>query len=157
MEVKKPRSGQRQQEEMIGIPKSEFDDLEKMVNANDADIELLFGKKIDDFNQTKSSAGTWGNLTTGKFGETTKDGDETEDDMKDTIMRYEGFLNKFKALNGGSDSLPNDSYFAHSSSVKAGIEVKDDADRLLEAEHAAEEAERLRREHEERMLEEVKK
>lgn len=57
--------------------------------------------------------------------------------MKNTIMRYEGFLNKFKAMNGGSDCLPDDSYFAPSGTNKQ-IEVKDDAERLLEAEHAAE-------------------
>ena len=71
-------------------------------------------------------------------------------------MRYEGFLNKFKAMNGGSDSLPNDSYFAQSNK-RDDIEVIDDADRLLEQEHAAQLAEKQRKEHEARMLEQVKK
>ena len=51
MEVKKSNNFDvKKHQEMIGITNDNFEDLETLVHANDADIEQLFGKKIDDFN-----------------------------------------------------------------------------------------------------------
>ena len=73
---------------MKAAPEDEFADL---MNQNDADIEQLFGKKIEDmsFKNTQSSANTWGKGTGNNF---------FEDDTipGNTLMKYENFLNKFK-------------------------------------------------------------